>query len=96
MIPEVSISYLVAILRAFLLIIGHKLNVCMIASNKSGIDMKCFDGLKSLCTVYTQDVGLNFQGNITLDEGHLVKQTNKQAKERSGEQQEKSSPLFFL
>ena len=49
MMPEVSIYYLMAIFRAFLLIIGHKMNVCMIALDKSGINMKCSDGLKPLC-----------------------------------------------
>ena len=39
------------IFRAFLLIIGHKMNVCMIALDKSGINMKCSDGLKPLCAV---------------------------------------------
>ena len=51
MMPEVSIYYLMAIFRAFLLIIGHKMNVCMIALDKSGINMKCCDGLKPLCVL---------------------------------------------
>ena len=49
MMPEVSIYYLMAIFRAFLLIICHKMDVCMIALDKSDIDMKCSDGLKPLC-----------------------------------------------
>ena len=51
MMPEVSIHYLMAIFRAFLLTIGHKMNVCIIALDKSGIKMKCSDGLKPLCAL---------------------------------------------
>ena len=50
MMPEVSIYYLMAIFRAFLLIIGQKQNFSVIASTKNGIDMKCHDSLKPLCT----------------------------------------------
>ena len=46
MMPEVSIYHFMAIFRAFLLIIGHKMNVCTIALNTFGMNMKCFDGLK--------------------------------------------------
>ena len=55
MMPEVSIYYLMAIFRAFLLIIGHKMNVCMIALDKSGINMKCSYGLKPLCALGGQE-----------------------------------------
>ena len=47
--PKVLVYYLMAISKAFLLIIGHKMNVCMIASNTCVMNMKCFDGLKPLC-----------------------------------------------
>ena len=53
MMPEVPIHYLMAIFRAFLLIIGQKMNVSMIALDKSGINMKCSDGLKPLCAFVT-------------------------------------------
>ena len=49
MMPEVSIYYLMAILRVFLPIIGQKQNFSVIASTKNGIDMKCHDSLKPLC-----------------------------------------------
>ena len=49
MMPEVSIYYLMAIFRVFLLIIGQKQNFSVIASTKNGIDMKCHDSLKPLC-----------------------------------------------
>ena len=49
MMPEASIYHLIAIFRAFLLMIGHKQKICMIALTKSGIKTKCFDSLKPLC-----------------------------------------------
>ena len=52
MMPEVSIYYLMAIFRVFLLIIGQKQNFSVIASTKNGIDMKCHDSLKPLCVLF--------------------------------------------
>ena len=52
MMPEVSIYYLMAIFRVFLLIIGQKQNFSVIASTKNGIDMKCHDSLKPLCVIH--------------------------------------------
>ena len=49
MMPEVSIYYLMAIFRVFLLIIGQEQNFSVIASTKNGLDMKCHDSLKPLC-----------------------------------------------
>ena len=51
MMPEVSIYYLMAIFRVFLLIIGQKQSFSVIASTKNGTDMKCHDSLKPLCTI---------------------------------------------
>ena len=48
MMPEVSICYLIAIFRVFLLIIGQKQSFSEIASTKSRIDLKCRDSLKPL------------------------------------------------
>ena len=59
MMPEVSIHYLMAIFRAFLVFIGHKMNVCMIALDKSGINMKCSDGLKPLCELHSKRIAFS-------------------------------------
>ena len=52
MMPEVSIYYLMAIFRVFLLIIGQRQSFSVIAFTKNGIDMKCLDSLKPLCEVH--------------------------------------------
>ena len=56
MMPEVSIYYLMAIFRVFLLIIGQKQNFSVIASTKNGIDMKCHDSLKPLCELSNRQI----------------------------------------
>ena len=55
MMPEVSIYYLMAIFRVFLLIIGQKQNFSVIASTKNGIDMKCHDSLQP-CVYFWQKI----------------------------------------
>ena len=74
MMPEVSIYYLMAIFRVFLLIIGQKQNFSVIASTKNGIDMKCHDSLKPLCgtetrtgTTKDRETDRFFLGNIVVD-----------------------------
>ena len=66
MMPEVSIYYLMAIFRVFLLIIGQKQNFSVIASTKNDIDMKCHDSLKPLCALYRGGAGSFSKASPTL------------------------------
>ena len=81
MMPEVSIYYLMAIFRVFLLIIGQSQSFSVIASTKNDIDMKCLDSLKPLCEDLVPFVSVSAVGitgvNICLSKSKPFQQLPK-------------------